>query len=68
MTIEWDKIEDWSIDGVDHKDHPDYCDAFVTDVTYMGREATDEEMNAMMDGWDDNMPTPIHQLAYESLI
>ena len=38
---------EWS--GIDHKDHPDYCDAFIEKATYEDREMTEDEIEELMD-------------------
>ncbi len=63
MIINFREVTDMEIDGVDTKDYPDFCDAFIGRCLYYGEEATDEELeyiNAQADF--------IHELAYESLI
>ena len=42
-------IEDIQIDGVDHRDYPDYCDAYIMTAKVEGRMATDEELDQMND-------------------
>ena len=42
--IDFKQIDNIEIDGIDHKDYPDYCDAFITACDYKGREATEEEL------------------------
>lgn len=63
MKIDFNQVDNIMIDGVDTKDYPDFCDAFIASCDYMGREATEEELDAINDQCDF-----IHQLAYESLI
>ena len=45
MEIDFSKISNVDIDGIDHKDAPDYCDAFIGSCDYMDRIATDEELD-----------------------
>lgn len=42
-------INDIEIDGVDHRDYPDYCDAYIMTAKVEGRMATDEELDQMND-------------------
>ena len=34
-------------DGIDHRDHPDYCDAYVVSGEIDGREMTEEELEEL---------------------
>lgn len=36
-------IDDW--DGINHKDAPDYVDAYIVSATYKGRDMTDAEID-----------------------
>ena len=47
--IDFSKITDVELDGIDHKDAPDYCDAFVYSAEYKGRKATEAELDAIND-------------------
>ena len=38
-------IDDIEIDGIDHKDYPDYCDAYISNATYDGKPMTDEQLD-----------------------
>jgi hypothetical protein len=35
------------IEGIDTKDHPDYCDAFVANAVWFDRELTDDELEVV---------------------
>jgi len=51
-----------SIDGVDTKDYPDFCDAYFEYATYMdGTELTDDELDALRDAY----PEVANEMAYE---
>jgi hypothetical protein len=43
------QISNIQIDGVDHRDYPDYCDAYIMTAKVEGRMATDEELDQMND-------------------
>ena len=48
MGIKWEDIDDFEIDGVDHKDYPEYTDAYFSyAVTKDGHELTDEELEEL---------------------
>ena len=40
-------VTDVIVDGVDHKDYLDYCDAFLQSAKIDGREATEAELNEL---------------------
>tara|TARA_R110002126_G_scaffold173785_1_gene322374 strand:- start:306 stop:584 length:279 start_codon:yes stop_codon:yes gene_type:complete len=40
------------IEGIDTKDHPDYCDAFVSRATWFDRDLTDDELEIVNDDSD----------------
>ena len=42
-------ITDIDIEGIDMRDYPDFCDAFLVGATYKGRELTDEELKRILD-------------------
>jgi hypothetical protein len=44
MKLDYKLITDIEFDGIDYKDHPDYCDAYVIRATYNGAEMTGEEL------------------------
>jgi len=46
-TLDYDKITDVEVDGIDRRDAPDYCDAFVCHANYDGREMTEEELEIL---------------------
>ncbi len=37
------------LDGIDHKDYPDYCDAFIVSAEYDGKELTDDQLDELND-------------------
>ena len=45
--FEFDQIEVIEMDGIDHNDIPDYCDAFIADATYYGEPMTEEELDRL---------------------
>ena len=61
-----EEIENIEIEGVDTKDYPDFCDAFISYATFKdtGIELTDNELEQLMDEY----PEMVNELAYESLI
>lgn len=47
IKLDYSKIEDVELDGVDTSDYPDFCDAFICSATYDGREMTDDELDEL---------------------
>jgi len=41
------QIHDIEIDGIDHRDAHDYCDAYICKATYKGREMTESELETL---------------------
>ena len=46
------KINNIEFDGIDHKDRPDYCDAYILSADYDGREMTEQELEELNDDRD----------------
>ena len=42
--MDFSKIENIEIDGINHNDYPDYVDAFISYAEYDGKEMTDFEL------------------------
>tara|TARA_B100001093_G_scaffold423749_1_gene416749 strand:- start:650 stop:847 length:198 start_codon:yes stop_codon:yes gene_type:complete len=42
-------IDDVDIDGIDMRDYPDFCDAFLVGASYKGRELTEDELEYVQD-------------------
>ena len=47
IHIDYSKIEIVEIDGVDHSDYPDYCDAWISKALIGGQEATEEQLEVL---------------------
>ena len=47
IHIDYSKIEIVEIDGVDHSDYPDYCDAYISKALIGGQEATEEQLDVL---------------------
>jgi len=43
MTIDFKLIDNVIVDGIDYKDYPDFCDAYISEADYNGKPM-DEEM------------------------
>ena len=59
IEIDYSKIEVVEIDGVDHSDYPDYCDAYISEAYIEGQEATEKQLEEMNNN---------DQFRYESVI
>ena len=40
-------IDNVEIDGIDRRDYPDFCDAFIVHGEIDGRDLTDEELDSI---------------------
>jgi len=47
IKLDYSQIEDVEVDGIDIRDYPDFCDAFIASASYQGREMTDEELDVL---------------------
>jgi hypothetical protein len=52
IELDYSKISNISIDGVDYDDSPDFCDAYIDSAEYDGREMTDEELEVLNEDSD----------------
>lgn len=43
-SIDVKYISDVEVDGIDYRDYPDFCDAFLVSATYQGRDLTEDEL------------------------
>ena len=46
------KINNIEFDGIDYKDAPDFCDAFIISADYNGKEMTNEQLNNINENSD----------------
>jgi hypothetical protein len=51
-ALDYSRIEDVEVDGIDTRDYPDFCDAFIASATYKGREMTERELDRLNDDSD----------------
>ena len=45
-------IDNIEVDGIDTKDYPDFCDAFISSADYDGVEMTDEQLDELNEDSD----------------
>ena len=55
-------ISNVSLDGLDHSDYPDYCDAFIDSAYYDGEEMTDEQLDQLHEDYE-----LVSELVYDNL-
>lgn len=51
-NLDYSKITNIEFDGIDHKDYPDYCDAYILSADYDGEEMTDEQIEMLNEDRD----------------
>jgi hypothetical protein len=47
--MEYKLIDNIEIDGIDTKDYPDFCDAYIVSADYDGVPMTDEQLDEIND-------------------
>jgi hypothetical protein len=52
IVLDYSQIDDVEVDGIDARDCPDFCDAYIASATYKGREMTEEELDELNDDRD----------------
>jgi len=52
INLDYAKISDVEVDGIDTEDYPDFCDAFIAYAEYDGKEMTDEQLDALNEDGD----------------
>ena len=55
-------ISNVSLDGLDHSDHPKYCDAFIDSADYDGKKMTDEQLDLLNEDYE-----LVSELVYDNL-
>lgn len=46
-NIDYTKLTDLELDGVDTRDYPDFCDAYITAGYLDGKELTEEQLDLL---------------------
>jgi hypothetical protein len=64
MKITLNQISNIEVDGVDPRDYPDFCDAYVSYCEVDGREATEEELYYI----NDEFPELAQEYAFEHCV
>jgi len=45
--IDTSRVRDVQVEGIDYKDYPDFCDAYISDAIYCGRDMTELELDEL---------------------
>ena len=51
-VMDYKKIDNIEIDGIDTKDYPDFCDAYISSADYDGVPMTDEQLDELNEDGD----------------
>lgn len=46
-ALDYSKIDNIEIDGIDTNDYPDFCDAFISYAEYKGKPMTDKQLDRL---------------------
>ena len=47
IILDYDKISNVEVDGIDTNDYPDFCDAYIESADYGDREMTEDELEVL---------------------
>jgi len=47
MTIDFKLIDNVVVNGIDYKDYPDFCDAYIAEADYNGEPMSDEMIEVL---------------------
>jgi hypothetical protein len=47
MTIDFRLIDNVVVSGIDYKDYPDFCDAYIAEADYNGEPMSDEMIEVL---------------------
>ena len=50
--MDYSKIDNVEIEGIDTNDYPDFCDAYIASADYDGVPMTDEQLDEVNDNLD----------------
>ncbi len=45
MELEYSKISNVEIEGIDYNDYPDFCDAYIASADYDGQPMTQQQLD-----------------------
>ena len=52
IVLDYAQISDVEVDGIDTRDYPDFCDAYISGATYKGRDMTSDELDELNEDRD----------------
>ncbi len=47
IKLDYSKITNVRVGGIDHEDYPDFCDAYIESADYDNREMTEDELEIL---------------------
>ena len=50
--MDYKLIDNIEVDGIDTKDYPDFCDAFIASADYDGKPMTNEQLDELNEDSD----------------
>tara|TARA_R110000803_G_scaffold97160_1_gene165297 strand:+ start:277 stop:462 length:186 start_codon:yes stop_codon:yes gene_type:complete len=50
--MDYKKIDNIEVDGIDTRDYPDFCDAFISNADYNGVAMTEEQLDEINEDGD----------------
>tara|TARA_R110002051_G_scaffold96199_1_gene166224 strand:+ start:290 stop:502 length:213 start_codon:yes stop_codon:yes gene_type:complete len=50
--MDYKKIDNIEVDGIDFKDYPDFCDAYIVSADYDGVPMTDDQLDEINEDGD----------------
>lgn len=50
--LDYSKIDNVNVDGIDYNDYPDFCDAYIESADYDGVPMTDEQLDELNEDGD----------------
>lgn len=63
MELNTSLIDNIDVTGVDGRDYPDFCDAYIDGADYDGVEMTDEQLECL----NDDYPDFVYQAVLDSI-
>jgi hypothetical protein len=63
MTIDFKLVDNVIVNGIDYKDYPDFCDAYISEADYDGKPMSDE----MLDDLNTDYRDFVHEQVYSHL-
>ena len=51
-VMDYKKIDNIEVDGIDTKDYPDFCDAYISSADYNGVPMTDKQLDELNEDGD----------------